>query len=60
MTKSKTIKEGVKALKEQGFPVYVGKWMPCPVCKAPWHFHKADKRETGKPPVLLCPIIKPL
>lgn len=55
--KGKQIKEAVEGLKEQGFPVYVGQWMPCPVCKIPWKFHKANKKEEGKPPILMCPLL---
>lgn len=50
------IREAVEGLKEQGFPVYVGMWMPCPVCKTPWKFHKANRKEEGKAPILLCPV----
>lgn len=55
----KEIKEAVEGLKEQGFPVYVGQWMPCPSCKIPWKFHKANKKELEKPPILMCPILNP-
>lgn len=55
----KRIKEAVEGLKEQGFPVYVGMWMPCPVCKIPWKFHKAFREDLKKPPILLCPEFPP-
>ena len=55
MSKGKKVKEAVEGLKEQGFPVYVGQWMPCPVCKVPWRFHKADRTREKMPPILMCP-----